>query len=240
MPGGPCNSPIVVLDGLPVPYPELLFETIPLETIETVEVLSPAQAGVRYGTLGSANGVVLIETRPPMRQRRVTAGGDPISLRAYDWRLEHRIADWQCCRCCAGHRHCWAVHILRLRSGHGSRLWCSRHHRFGCGCPGGPHDQWEPGRSVGGWHGPIIRSVAALSAGSGGRRYRGIRLLLTGNFRWARSPEIRWRSGHLLGATHCPHPGRSPAPQEPLKGPQPAIRTGFWKTELPSHPSVSR
>ena len=95
MPGGPCNSPIVVLDGLPVPYPELLFETIPLETIETVEVLSPAQAGVRYGTLGSANGVVLIETRPPMRQRRVTAGGDPISLRAYDWRLEPEPHHWK-------------------------------------------------------------------------------------------------------------------------------------------------
>ena len=95
MPGGPCNSPIVVLDGLPVPYPELLFETIPLETIETVEVLSPAQAGVRYGTLGSANGVVLIETRPPMRQRRVTVGGDPISLRAYDWSREPEPHHWK-------------------------------------------------------------------------------------------------------------------------------------------------
>jgi hypothetical protein len=95
MAGGPCNSPIVVLDGLPVPYPELLFETIPLETIETVEVLSPAQAGVRYGTLGSANGVVLIETRPPMRQRRVTAGGEVIALRAYDWSREEEPHSWK-------------------------------------------------------------------------------------------------------------------------------------------------
>lgn len=61
-----CRSPAVYLDGVPVGSPTTLFASLPAETIERMEFISPVEAGARYGT-GSMFGVLLIETRRPGR-----------------------------------------------------------------------------------------------------------------------------------------------------------------------------
>lgn len=61
---GACLSPKVYLDGVPMSNPELLYDNIDLNTIESLEVVSAAEAGVMYGT-GALFGVILITTRRP-------------------------------------------------------------------------------------------------------------------------------------------------------------------------------
>jgi hypothetical protein len=83
-----CNHPMVLVDGVPVTNPNLLYGTIGLSNIDRIQVIPPGEAGVRYGT-GSLYGVLLIDTRPPGADR---TGGDrpltPMDLQrrsAFDW-----------------------------------------------------------------------------------------------------------------------------------------------------------
>lgn len=67
---GDCDGLSVVLDGVPVADPAYVYSSLPLQDIHRVEVLSPAQAGVRYGMRGG-QGALLVETkRGPVRARR--------------------------------------------------------------------------------------------------------------------------------------------------------------------------
>jgi hypothetical protein len=67
-----CLSPAVYLDGVIVANPTLLYPTLPLQTIESIEVVPANEAGVRFGT-NALYGALLIETRRP--------GGDPRAAR---------------------------------------------------------------------------------------------------------------------------------------------------------------
>lgn len=82
-----CNSPEVYLDGVLVRNPATLYATLPIETIENIEVVQPSEAGARFGT-GSLWGALVIETRrpgrDPARQREIYTLGP----QRYDWSLE--------------------------------------------------------------------------------------------------------------------------------------------------------
>jgi len=81
-----CNSPEVYLDGVLIRNPATLYATLPIETIENIEVVQPSEAGARFGT-GSMWGALIIETRRPGRDPddapRWTRGPQ-----RYDWSLE--------------------------------------------------------------------------------------------------------------------------------------------------------
>ena len=88
---GACREVHVVMDGVPVSSPSLLVATMPLQDIERLEMLSPAEAGALYGAF-SGFGVLLIETRRgPTRERLREAG---TRLAAMDWSLESQPYDW--------------------------------------------------------------------------------------------------------------------------------------------------
>ena len=82
-----CNSPEVYLDGVLIRNPATLYATLPIETIESIEVVQPSEAGARFGT-GSMWGALIIETRrpglnPDAEPRRWARGPQ-----RYDWSLE--------------------------------------------------------------------------------------------------------------------------------------------------------
>lgn len=60
---GACRSPVVYLDGVRVSFPSMLYGTLDLASIERLQVIPPAEAGVRFGS--GAWGAVLIDTRRP-------------------------------------------------------------------------------------------------------------------------------------------------------------------------------
>lgn len=60
--GDSCAMVQVYLNGVRLPQPESNLSGIDPETVQSIEFLSAAEAGARYGT-GSANGVLLIQTR---------------------------------------------------------------------------------------------------------------------------------------------------------------------------------
>lgn len=60
----PCNHPMLLIDGVPVANPNYAYGTIGLNTIQRIRVISPGEAGARYGS-GSLYGVLLVETRDP-------------------------------------------------------------------------------------------------------------------------------------------------------------------------------
>jgi drug/metabolite transporter (DMT)-like permease len=88
---GPCREVHAVMDGVPVSSPAMLIATMPLQDIERLEILSPAEAGAIYGVF-SGFGVLLIETRRgPTRERLREAGK---ALTAMDWSQETRPYEW--------------------------------------------------------------------------------------------------------------------------------------------------
>jgi hypothetical protein len=88
--GNRCLSPAVFLDGVPIQNPMNLYAGLPVQMIETLEVVPASEAGARYGT-GSLYGALLIQTRRPGPAYRDPA---PAALGAvplyYDWRQEPR------------------------------------------------------------------------------------------------------------------------------------------------------
>lgn len=87
---GDCDGVSVVLDGVPVADPAYVYSSIPLQDIERVEVLSPAQAGVRYG-MRTGQGALLVETkRGPVRRRTDMSR----YLTGLDWSAESEPYPW--------------------------------------------------------------------------------------------------------------------------------------------------
>ncbi len=81
-----CLSPAVYLDGVPINNPSLLFNTLALRMIESMEVVPAAEAGARFGT-GALYGALLIETRRP---GAATAEGRAVRVQSgtWDWEAE--------------------------------------------------------------------------------------------------------------------------------------------------------
>lgn len=82
-----CQSPMVILDGVRMFDPPSLYNTIDPASIERIEVIPPAEAGLFYGS-ESAFGVITIETKLWLtsQERQVI----PPHLRGgvYDWSVE--------------------------------------------------------------------------------------------------------------------------------------------------------
>ncbi len=86
-----CRAVSVYLDGVQVSAPSSLYSTLPLEQIERLELLSPSEAGARYGSAGGF-GVLLIETRQGPRVAR--AGTRERLVPGFDWSLEQQPYRW--------------------------------------------------------------------------------------------------------------------------------------------------
>lgn len=82
-----CNSPEVYLDGVLIHNPATLYATLPIETIENIEVVQPSEAGARFGT-GSMWGALIIETRRPGRNPDEVLGSGLTGPTRHDWSLE--------------------------------------------------------------------------------------------------------------------------------------------------------
>jgi hypothetical protein len=90
---GACRELTVFVDGVRIADPGLFFTTVPPNDIERMELLSPAEAGARYGSV-SGNGVLLVETRrPPERRGATTLDGKAVS--GFDWTGESRPYAWK-------------------------------------------------------------------------------------------------------------------------------------------------
>ena len=82
-----CQSPMLILDGVRMFDPPSLYSSIDPASIERIEVIPPAEAGLFYGS-ESAFGVITIETKlwsSPAERESI-----PAHLRGgvYDWRWE--------------------------------------------------------------------------------------------------------------------------------------------------------
>lgn len=87
---GDCDGVSVVLDGVPINDAAYVYSSIPLQDIERIEVLSPAQAGVRYG-MRNGQGALIVETkRGPVQQRSDMTR----YLTGLDWSEEVRPYPW--------------------------------------------------------------------------------------------------------------------------------------------------
>jgi len=91
--GGACRELTVFVDGVRIADPGLFYTTIPPGDIERMELLSPAEAGARYGSL-SGNGVLLVETRRPPQRRAGTDLADN-AVSGFDWTGESRPYAWK-------------------------------------------------------------------------------------------------------------------------------------------------
>jgi hypothetical protein len=86
-----CRAVAVFLDGVRVQGAGTLYTTLPLDQIERLELLAPAEAGARYGT-AAGFGVLLIETRQGSRVAR--ARTTERMLPGFDWSLEAQSYRW--------------------------------------------------------------------------------------------------------------------------------------------------
>jgi hypothetical protein len=82
-----CQTPMVILDGVRMYDPPSLYSTLDPSSIERIEVIPPAEAGLLYGS-ESAFGVITIETK--VWRDREELERIPPHLRGgvYDWSLE--------------------------------------------------------------------------------------------------------------------------------------------------------
>ena len=87
---GGCNALTVVLDGVPISNPSFLDNTIRLADVERVEMLSPGQAGLQYGTL-AGHSVLVIETK---RGEGPAQGDLSRLLPPFDWSGETEPYPW--------------------------------------------------------------------------------------------------------------------------------------------------
>jgi hypothetical protein len=90
-----CREVAVYVDGIAISSPAYIFSTLALQDIERVEMLTPGEAGSRYGSAG--RGVLLIETRSGARPDRArTSEARPARQRitGFDWTGEIRPYPW--------------------------------------------------------------------------------------------------------------------------------------------------
>lgn len=88
--GNTCRELTVVMDGVRMGSASMLLHTMDLDEIERLEVLSPGEAGMRYGIF-SGFGVLLIETRTGPNPAELDRGG-PMS--PFDWDVEAEPYRW--------------------------------------------------------------------------------------------------------------------------------------------------
>lgn len=81
-----CLSPAVYLDGVPVSNPTVLFTSLSLRMLESMEVIPAAEAGARFGT-GALYGALMIETRRPGAGDGTDAERN-LGPRIFDWTQE--------------------------------------------------------------------------------------------------------------------------------------------------------
>ena len=86
-----CHDPAVIMDGVRVSNPQILYQSLQLESVERLEVIPPGEAGVMYGT-DSQYGVLLIETRRGQARREASAGRERRGI--YEWDLEPEPYNW--------------------------------------------------------------------------------------------------------------------------------------------------
>jgi hypothetical protein len=94
---GFCRSPAVYLDGVPLNDPLILYDALPLEDIERMEVVPPAEAGVRFGS-GALWGALVIETRRPgipARNQVPDLRLRPSTIARFDWDQEPAPHNWK-------------------------------------------------------------------------------------------------------------------------------------------------
>ena len=89
-----CQSPLLILDGVRMFDPPSLYNTIQPNSIQRIEVIPPAEAGLLYGS-DSAFGVLVIETKVWLTEEEKEAL--PVHLRGgvYDWSLEVGHHSWK-------------------------------------------------------------------------------------------------------------------------------------------------
>jgi hypothetical protein len=90
-PGAACRQLGLVIDGVRSQNPALQFETVLLGDISRIQVLSPSEAGTRYGGVGGW-GMVIVETRRGPQTSRVADEGRLIS--GFDWSEEAEPYPW--------------------------------------------------------------------------------------------------------------------------------------------------
>lgn len=92
-----CKYPMMVVDGVRIHDPGFALTGMSLGDVERVEVLSPAAAGLLYGT-GSGWGVIVVETRRGLSREEVLGQEDlPYALgesAVYPWALEPDDHPW--------------------------------------------------------------------------------------------------------------------------------------------------
>ncbi len=86
-----CREVAVFIDGARMSAPSSVYSMMPLRDVERIEMLSPAEAGTRYGIVGG-RGVLLIETRQgpvsrrPERPKAILIGTDwSAEAQPYRW-----------------------------------------------------------------------------------------------------------------------------------------------------------
>jgi hypothetical protein len=89
--GAVCKGVAVFIDGVQIASSEHLFAAIPLDDIQRVELLSPGQAGARYGSFAGW-GVLLIETQQGLT--RDERGPERLAP-GFDWSLETEPYRWK-------------------------------------------------------------------------------------------------------------------------------------------------
>lgn len=91
---GSCQTPVLILDGVRMYDPPSLYSTIQPETIQRIEVIPPAEAGLLYGS-ESANGVLVVETKVWLEEKEREFIPAHLREGTYDWSLEVEGHSWK-------------------------------------------------------------------------------------------------------------------------------------------------
>jgi len=87
-----CRMVLVLVDRVPVNQPGTLLAGMPLHHIESVEFLSPGEAGVRYGSDAGHGALLITSRRPDAIPGERERGG--WSYPTYDWSQEEGGHPW--------------------------------------------------------------------------------------------------------------------------------------------------
>jgi hypothetical protein len=89
-----CQTPVLILDGVRMHDPSSLYSTIQPSSIQRIEVIPPAEAGLLYGS-ESANGVLVVETKVWLEEEEKEALPGHLRSGTYDWSLEVAEHSWK-------------------------------------------------------------------------------------------------------------------------------------------------
>jgi hypothetical protein len=91
---GRCQTPVLILDGVRVYDPPSFYSTIQPETVQRIEVIPPAEAGLLYGS-ESANGVLVVETKVWLTEEERESLPAHLREGTYDWSLDVESHSWK-------------------------------------------------------------------------------------------------------------------------------------------------